>query len=138
MSFEYSFSNLLGVAFTVGDVCFASKNQLLTPVGHRLSCFDLEEHASRTMAFETKHALRRVAVSSKLIAVCDKRGRGLLVNRLNGSILHRFNLKEHCSSMSFSQDGNSLACAVGRKVEVWRLAEDFKMFSPLTVVDAAL
>jgi len=135
MSFEFSFSHLLGQAYTVGDVAFAhaSKFKLYSPCGHRLSCFDLAANAVRTFPVESKHPLRRVAVSARLLVVCDARGRGMFLNPSTGAVLHRFNLDGPCASMQFSPDGNLLACAVERKVQLWAPAEDLEIFSPLTL-----
>jgi glucose/arabinose dehydrogenase len=50
MKFSYKFSNLYGTVYRTGDLVFSPDgNTLLSPVGNKISMFDLKNHKSETL-----------------------------------------------------------------------------------------
>ncbi|KAF5390056.1 hypothetical protein D9757_003791 [Collybiopsis confluens] len=108
MKANYKFSNICGTVYRQGNVVFtADGNSLLSPVGNRVSVFDLVNNKSFTFAFENRKNIARIALSSDgnvLISV-DEDGRALLVSFKRGVVLHHFNFKKPVKDVSFSPDG---------------------------------
>ena len=48
----------------------------------------------------------------------DEDGRSLLINKKQSVLLHRFSFKGPVRAAEFSPDGNFIACAVGRVLQV--------------------
>jgi hypothetical protein len=50
MKFSYEFSNLYGTVYRTGDLVFSPDgNTVLSPVGNKISMFDLKNHKSETL-----------------------------------------------------------------------------------------
>jgi len=50
MKFSYEFSNLYGTVYRTGDLVFTPDgNTVLSPVGNKISMFDLKNHKSETL-----------------------------------------------------------------------------------------
>lgn len=136
MKFNYRFHNLCGTAYKCGNVLFTPDgNTLLSPVGNRVAAFDLVQHSARTLAFEARKNIHRIALdpSGKLLVVTDVDGRGLLVNFLQQTVLHRFNFKTRVKALAFSPCGAYLAVTHGRVVQVWRAPGLGMEFAPLVL-----
>ncbi|KAF9068823.1 WD40-repeat-containing domain protein [Rhodocollybia butyracea] len=135
MKANYKFSNICGTVYRQGNVIFtADGNSLLSPVGNRVSVFDLVNNKSFTFAFENRKNIARIALSpdgNVLISV-DEDGRSLLVNYKRGVVLHHFNFKKPVKDISFSPDGKFIAVTHASHVQIWKtpnhLAREFAPF----------
>ncbi|CEQ40342.1 SPOSA6832_01966, partial [Sporobolomyces salmonicolor] len=125
---SFRFSNLCGTVYRQGNVAFTPDgNSVVSPVGNRVSVFDLVNNKSRTLAFENRKNIARVALSpdaSVLISV-DEDGRAVLVNFKRSTVLHHFNFKKPVRDIKFSPDG--------KRIQVWHtpshLAREFAPFN---------
>ena len=64
MRFNYQFSNLCGTVYRQGNVLFTPDgNSLVSPVGNRVSVFDLVNNRSHTLPVETRRDIARLALS---------------------------------------------------------------------------
>lgn len=64
MKFGYKFSNLLGTVYNKGNILFTPDgNTVISPVGNRLTVFDLVNHTSITLPIQSKYNIRRLALS---------------------------------------------------------------------------
>ena len=64
MPFNYRFAHLCGAVYSRGNVQFTSDgNTLLSPVGNRVTAFDLVQHTSSTLPFEARTTIRAMALS---------------------------------------------------------------------------
>ena len=136
MKFNYKFHNLCGTAYTCGNVIFTPDgNSLLSPVGNRVTVFDLVQHSARTLPFEARKNIHRIAIDpqGKLLIVTDIDGRGMVVNFLNHNVLHRFNFKKRVKDLAFSPSGQFLAVSHGKLVQVWRTPALEMQFAPLVL-----
>ncbi|KAL7275789.1 U3 snoRNP protein [Rhizina undulata] len=123
MKIGFNFANLLGTVYCRGNLVFTPDgNSLLSPVGNRVSCFDLVSNKSFTFGFEHRKNIARIALSPQgtLLLSVDEDGRAILTNFVRRTVLHHFNFKSQVQDIKFSPDGTHFAVAVGRKVEVWR------------------
>lgn len=135
MKSDFKFSNLLGTVYRQGNIVFSPDGTcLLSPVGNRVSVFDLIHNKSFTFNYEHRKNISAIALNPQgsLLMSIDEDGRAILVNFKARTVLHHFNFKNKVRSIEFSPDGTHFAVAAGRFVEVWKtpdLAED-RQFAP--------
>ncbi|KAJ7064813.1 quinon protein alcohol dehydrogenase-like superfamily [Mycena amicta] len=125
MKANYKFSNICGTVYRQGNVLFTPDgNTLLSPVGNRVSVFDLVNNKSFTLPFENRKNIAAIALSpdANVLISVDEDGRALLVNYRRGVVLHHFNFKNPF-----------IAVTHGAHLEVWRtpnhLAREFAPFN---------
>ncbi|KAI0322860.1 WD repeat protein [Amylostereum chailletii] len=123
MKANYKFSNLCGTVYRQGNVLFTPDgNSVLSPVGNRVSVFDLVNNKSFTFSFQNRKDVAAIALSpdgNVLISV-DLDGRALLVNFRRGVVLHHFNFHKPVKAVKFSPDGKYIAVTNDTHVQVWR------------------
>ncbi|KAJ2858697.1 U3 snoRNP protein [Coemansia erecta] len=133
MKTNFKFSNLCGTVYKKGNLVFSSDgNTILSPVGNRVTVFDLVNNRTETLPFENKRNIRRIALSPRgniLISV-DDLGSALLVNYRKRTVLHHFNLKDKVRDIQFSPDGKYFAVGLGRHIEIWRSPGFTREFAP--------
>lgn len=121
----YRQGNLL---FTPDGTCVVS------PVGNRVSVFDLVNNKSFTFAYEHRRNIARIELNPQatLLMSVDTDGRAILVNFARRTVLHHFNFKDSVRDLKFSPDGTHFAVAAGRHIQVWRTPTktDDRMFAP--------
>ncbi|EED95425.1 WD40-repeat protein [Thalassiosira pseudonana CCMP1335] len=110
-------------------------NSLLSPVGNRIQVLDLLHHSCRTLPFEARSNIRRIALSpdDRLLIVVDVNHHALLVNYHRGVILHRFSFKKPVRDMKFSPDGSKFAVSAGKHVQVWFTPGVRREFAPMVL-----
>lgn len=122
MSIDYKLSNLFGTVYSQGDLIFTPDGKsVLSPVGNRVSCFNVVENCSFTFNYEHRKPINSLAMNknSTIMLSIDEDGRGILVNFPLRTVLHHMNFKESVGAVSFSPDGQYIAVATGRHVQVW-------------------
>ncbi|GJJ14935.1 hypothetical protein Clacol_009205 [Clathrus columnatus] len=123
MKANFKFSNLCGTVYTQGNILFtADGHSVLSPVGNRVSVFDLVANKSWTLPFQNRRNIAAIALSpdgNVLISV-DDGGSALLVNFRRGTVLHHFNFKKKVNAIAFSPDGKFIAVTHVNHVQVWR------------------
>lgn len=132
---SYRFSNLLGTVYRQGNIVYTEDGTtLLSPVGNRVSVFDLIHNSSFTLDYEHRRNIACIALNKQgsLLISVDETGRAILVNFRARTVLHHFNFKEKVRDIQFSPDGTHFAVAAGRFIQVWKtpdMAED-RQFAP--------
>ncbi|KAH9833312.1 quinon protein alcohol dehydrogenase-like superfamily, partial [Rhodofomes roseus] len=117
------FSNLCGTVYRQGNIIFTPDgNSVLSPVGNRVSVFDLVNNKSRTFPFENRKNIAAIALSpdSNVLVSVDEDGRALLVNFRRGVVMHHFNFHKPVKAIKFSPDGKYIAVTHDSHVQVWR------------------
>ncbi|XP_038138082.1 PWP2 small subunit processome component [Cyprinodon tularosa] len=108
MKFAYRFSNLLGAVYRQGNLNFSKDgNAVISPVGNRISIFDMKNNTSETLPISTTKNITCVGVSPDgcLAVVVDEDGAALLVSLITRAVLHHFHFHKPVSSIRFSPDG---------------------------------
>ncbi|XP_038835303.1 periodic tryptophan protein 2 homolog [Salvelinus namaycush] len=108
MKFAYRFSNLLGAVYRHGNLSFSKDgNSVISPVGNRISVFDLKNNKSETLPVSTAKNIICVGLSpdGNLAILVDEDGAALLVSLITRAVLHHFHFHKPVASIRFSPDG---------------------------------
>nr|XP_060626232.1 periodic tryptophan protein 2 homolog [Anolis sagrei ordinatus] len=108
MKFAYKFSNLLGTVYRRGNLNFTPDgNSLISPVGNRISLFDLKNNKSETLPLATRYNIACVGLSpdGNLAILIDEEGAALLVSLISKSVIHQFHFQKPVHSVCFSPNG---------------------------------
>ncbi|KAL0036124.1 hypothetical protein WJX79_004341 [Trebouxia sp. C0005] len=129
---NYKFSNLLGSPYRGGNLLLV-ESDLLSAGGNRVLQTDLTESTGSALPFESLGQLRNLCVSPDglLLLAIDTEGKALLINRKRQVLLHHFSFKGPVATANFSPDGQYIACAVQRLVQVWRTPGFQKSVAPM-------
>ncbi|KAI9798688.1 MAG: hypothetical protein M1833_004677 [Piccolia ochrophora] len=123
MKTDFKFSNLLGTVYCQGNLVFTRDGTcLLSPVGNRVSVFDLVNNKSFTLPFAHRKNISCIALTPRdnLLLSIDEDGRAILTHFHRRIALHHFSFKAKVSTLAFSPSGRHFAVGVDRHVEVWR------------------
>ncbi|QIX01639.1 hypothetical protein AMS68_007156 [Peltaster fructicola] len=123
MKTDFQFSNLLGTVYRKGNLVYtADGNSLLSPVGNRVTVFDLVHNKSHTLPLAHRTNVSRIALhpDGQLLLTVDEQGHAILSHLPRRIVLYHFTFREAVSSLVFSPSGQHFAVALGRKIEVWK------------------
>lgn len=135
MSIDFRLANILGTVYSSGTPVFTADGKtVLSPVGNRVSSFDLIENKSFTFQYEHRKPVSHICVNAaeSLMLSVDVDGRGILVNLRTKQALHHMNFKESVGGLCFSPDGTKIAVAAGSKLQLWNTPTklDERQFAP--------
>lgn len=101
------FSNLCGTVYRQGNLVFTPDgNSVLSPVGNRITMFDLVNHTSITLPFENHKNIARLVLSpdgASLLSI-DVDGRALFINLIKRVVVTEFHFKKEVFDAKFSPD----------------------------------
>lgn len=135
MKSDFKFSNLLGTVYRQGNLQFTEDGtKLLSPVGNRVTCFDLVHNKSYTLNYEHRKDVVTIALNKQgtLLLSIDEDGRAILVNFVARTVLHHFNFKDRVLDLKFSPCGTYFAIACNRFIQVWKTPDftEDRQFAP--------
>ncbi|XP_036401269.1 PWP2 small subunit processome component [Megalops cyprinoides] len=143
MKFAYRFSNLLGTVYRHGNLSFSKDgNSVISPVGNRISVFDLKNNKSETLPVSTTKNITSVGLSpdGNLAILVDEDGAAVLVSVVTRAVLHHYHFHKPVHSVRFSPDGRKFVVtkenvalmyhAPGRKREFNAFALDKSYYGP--------
>ncbi|KAI6880075.1 Periodic tryptophan protein [Hortaea werneckii] len=123
MKTDFHFTNLLGTVYRKGNLVYTQDGScLLSPVGNRVTVFDLINNRSHTLPFAHRTNISRIALhpGGQLLLTVDEQGHAILSHFQRRIVLYHFSLKGAVSSLEFSPSGTHFAVGIGRKIEVWK------------------
>lgn len=123
MKSDLQLSNLLGTVYREGNLVFTSDGTtLLSPVGNRVTAFDLAKNSSYTFNYEHRKNIARITLNPQntLMLSVDTDGRSILVNLKARTVLHHFNFRDKVEDIKFSPCGLYFAVASSRFVQLWK------------------
>jgi len=136
MILNYQLNNFCGCIYKNGNVVFDDKKNLLfSPVGNRITIFDLENNISSTPDCQTRSDIAKIALSSKkgILMAVDITGYGIIINTLSHTIINHFNLKEEVSDIQFSPDGNFVAVSLSKHIKIYECPSRERNIEPLVL-----
>eukprot|EP01133_Synstelium_polycarpum_P003453 gene3453-3927_t len=134
MNFGYKFSNLLGTVYSRGNVLFTPDgNSVISPVGNRVTVFDLVNHTSVTLPIETKRDIYTLALSpnGKILLASDEHGNTAIINLQRHVHLGDCKFHEAPTAMEFSPNGGMVAVAVDKRVYIYKTPLVQKSLNPM-------
>lgn len=137
MKFSYQFRNLCGTVYKRGNLIFTNDSStLLSPVGNRVTLFDLKGNKTTTLPFETRKDMACVALSpcNTVIVCVDIEGKAILINLTQKVLLAHHSFKMPVKDIKFSPDGKHIAVSQGKHVQLWAAPGKTKDFSPFTLI----
>ncbi|KAK7097896.1 periodic tryptophan protein 2 homolog [Littorina saxatilis] len=133
MKFSYKFSNLLGAVYRKGNLEFLPDGfKVASPVGNRVSIFDLKNSKSETLPIEGHLNFTSIAVSPDgcLMILVNEEGEALLCSLVSRSVVgtYHFHNKVHC--VKFSPDGKKFAVTRDTVVLVFHAPGMSRVYNP--------
>lgn len=123
MKFNYKFSNLLGTVYRKGNILFSHDgNSVVSPVGNRITLFDLRKSKAETLPIEADHNFTTIALSPSgilLIAVTEV-GEFYMISIASRSVIHRRNFMKPIRAVKFSPDGRHIAMTKENKIFIFK------------------
>ncbi|OLN81371.1 Periodic tryptophan protein 2-like protein [Colletotrichum chlorophyti] len=124
MKTDFKFSNLLGTVYCQGNLLFSPDGtHLFSPVGNRVTVFDLVNNKSHTLPFAHRKNISRIGLTPRgnLLLSIDEDGQAILTNVLRRIAIYRFSFRSSVTALSFAPSGRHFAVGLGRKIEVWHV-----------------
>ena len=136
MKLAYRLSRVCGNAYANGNLLFTSDgNSVISPVGNRISIYDLVQQTTTTLPFENRKDILCIAVSNdgRFLLSVDNEGHALFINLPTRVILLRFHFKRKVFAIKFSPDGTMFAVTFGQGCQIWKTPGIQKEFAPLVL-----
>ncbi|PFH57377.1 hypothetical protein XA68_15138 [Ophiocordyceps unilateralis] len=136
MKTDFKFSNLLGTVYCQGNLLFSPDGtHLFSPVGNRVTVFDLVQNKSYTLPFAHRKNISRIGLTPRgnLLLTVDEDGYAILTNVPRRIAIYHLSFKSPVTALAFSPSGRHFVVGLGRKVEVWHVPS-----TPDTNADGAL
>ncbi|VBB30467.1 unnamed protein product [Acanthocheilonema viteae] len=126
------FSSLIGTVYRDGNVTFSTDgNSVISPVGNKVTVFDLKNNQANTIAIESNFNIKLVTVhpSGIYAFLINEAGQAQYVNLITQTVLYRHHFRARVSDVKFSMDGRRLAACRGGDVQVFLVAgiENFQL-----------
>ncbi|XP_071088666.1 periodic tryptophan protein 2 homolog [Haliotis cracherodii] len=133
MKFAYRFSNLLGSVYRKGNLSFTPDgNSIVSPVGNRVTVYDLRNNKSETLPIECRLNIQCVALSPDgfTMILVDEEGEASLCSLVSRSVLATFHFHKHVYDVSFSPDGKKFAVTKDSVILVFHAPGKTREFNP--------
>ncbi|KAI1342228.1 periodic tryptophan protein 2 [Xylariaceae sp. FL0016] len=124
MKTDFKFSNLLGTVYCQGNLLFSPDGTcLFSPVGNRVTVFNLVDNKSYTLPFAHRKNISRIGLTPRgnLLLSIDEDGHAILTNVLRRISIYHFSFRSPVTALSFSPSGRHFVVGLGRKTEVWQV-----------------
>ncbi|KAH8280515.1 hypothetical protein KR018_009054, partial [Drosophila ironensis] len=122
LSLFSQFSNLLGTIYRNGNLLFTPDgNSVISPVGNRITVYDLKNNKSRTLSLESWYNYTNIALSpdGSLLLAVNEQGAAQLISMVSCTVIHRHKFRTGIQCLSFSPNGKYFAVAVQNVVLIF-------------------
>ncbi|BFZ24305.1 hypothetical protein BsWGS_27344 [Bradybaena similaris] len=136
MKFAYQFSNLLGSVYRKGNITFTPDgNSVISPVGNRISIFDLRSNKSQTLPVETRVNITCIAVTpdGHLAILVTEEGEAFLISLVSRSVIGNYHFHKEVHQVKFSPDGSKFAVLRDTVVQVFHAPGKTREFNPFVL-----
>ncbi|KAH9909867.1 WD40-repeat-containing domain protein [Xylariomycetidae sp. FL2044] len=124
MKTDFKFSNLLGTVYCQGNLLFSPDGDcLFSPVGNRVTVFNLVDNKSYTLPFAHRKNISRIGLTPRgnLLLSIDEDGYAILTNVHRRIPIYYFSFRSPVTALAFAPSGRHFAVGIGRKTEVWHV-----------------
>lgn len=129
--------NVLGVVYKSGNLVFTNDDNdlLLSPIGNKITMFDLRNNKSKTLPFECRSNVDKICLSpdNKVLIMIDIDGYALIINFMQRVVLSHFNFRAPVTAISFSHDSKFFAVATDTRIRIFETPSLKKTFAPLAL-----
>ena len=136
MKLSYRLKRVCGSVFSNGNVLFTPDgNTILSPVGNRITLFDLVQHTCTTLPFESRKNIKKICLSNsgRFLIVVDVENHALFINFERRVLLQRLNFKKKVYDIRFSPDDSLFAVSYGQGCQIWQSPSIRRDFAPLVL-----
>ncbi|KAK2164936.1 hypothetical protein LSH36_57g02051 [Paralvinella palmiformis] len=136
MKFSYKFSNLLGTVYRKGNLSFTPDgNTVISPVGNRITLFDLKNNKSETLPIESHFNITAITISpdGNLLIAVNEDGEAMLISLISRTVLHSYHFHRPVNSISFSPDGKKFAVTKENTILVFHAPGCTKEYNPFVL-----
>lgn len=136
MKFSYKFSNLLGTVYHKGNLAFTPDgNSVISPVGNRITIFDLKNNKSETLPVESQLNITTLALApdGNLLIAVNEDGEAMLISLISRSVLHHYHFHRPVQAVSFSPDGRKFAVTKEKNVLVFHAPGKTREYNPFVL-----
>ncbi|OWF52888.1 periodic tryptophan protein 2 homolog [Mizuhopecten yessoensis] len=133
MKFSYRFSNLLGSVYRKGNVVFTPDgNSVISPVGNRVTVFDLKNNRSETLPIESGKNITCIALSPDgyTMILVNEDGEGYLCSLISKTVLSTYHFHQPVHQVKFSPDGKKFAVTRNSVILVFHAPGKRREFNP--------
>ncbi|XP_041358721.1 periodic tryptophan protein 2 homolog [Gigantopelta aegis] len=136
MKFSYKFSNLLGSVYRKGNVTFTPDgNSVISPVGNRVTVFDLKNNKSETLPVESRLNIACMALSPDgyTLILVNEEGEAMLCSLISKTVISLYHFHRPVHTIKFSPDGTKFAVTKENKVLVFHAPGKTREFNPFVL-----
>ncbi|XP_017785717.1 PREDICTED: periodic tryptophan protein 2 homolog [Nicrophorus vespilloides] len=123
MKFSYTFNNLLGCVYRQGNLIFTNDgNSVISPVGNRITIFDLKKNTSTTLPVESNYNFTTLALSPNgctLLAVNENHAT-FMISLISNTVIHKRSFRHLVKAIKFSPDGKLFAMCLNDEVLIFQ------------------
>lgn len=122
MKFSYKFSNLLGTVYRKGNLQFSHDgNSVLSPVGNRITIFNLKDNKSETLPIESRYNIQTAALSpcGRVLIAINEDGETQVCSLVSNTVLHHHKFPQSVHCARYSPDGRYVAIVHGSAVFIY-------------------
>ncbi|MFH4977039.1 hypothetical protein AB6A40_003748 [Gnathostoma spinigerum] len=126
MNVDFQFSSLIGSTYKNGNVLFSvDGNSVLSPVGNKVSLFDLKSDIASTIDVESSFSIKVIALNptGSHLFVVNEVGDGLYINLRTQTLLFRQRFNSSVGDVQFSPNGRHLAVCREGEVQIFSIAD---------------
>ncbi|KNC28885.1 hypothetical protein FF38_07379 [Lucilia cuprina] len=123
MKFSYKFSNLLGTIYRNGNLLFTPDgNSIISPVGNRLTLYDLKNNKASTLSLESLYNYQSLALSpdGSLLLAVNERGQAQLISMVSCTVIHQHKFQHAVKCVAFSPNGAHFAVAMQNLIFIFK------------------
>lgn len=137
MDTNFKLSNYIGTVYRDGQVAFSNDGfSVISPIGNKLSIFDLKNNVSKTLDIECKFNIKKVSISPSgfHLLAADERGDVHFVHLLSEVKVYTFRSNKTIGAVQWSPDATRIATCRENDLQIhdtrtWFKNKSFNPFS---------
>lgn len=138
MDTNFKLSNCIGTVYRDGEVAFSKDGfSVISPIGNKLSIFDLKNNVSKTLDIDCKFNIKRVSVSPSgyHLLAADERGDVHFVHLLSEVKVYTFRSNKTIGAVQWSPDATRIATCRENDLQIHDTGTWFrnKTFNPFSL-----